>query len=568
MAIVETQGVKMRSRRWLVGFLILLAGLLGVGIGLFTNLRPATSPPAERSSELSPEQARRTGASPNAALPSERSEAPPSNAVSDTATPVARSIAEVTSLLVRCVSSTGAAVPGVSVSCVVTSGDPRSRAGNHLFVAQFNRTSDVNGEFSLESNPQHWAQLSLKSSHYYSKGAIVPFLQRGSVYLLVSPLLDVRIRAIYDDGQPVASTGLFSRPADPMAAARRPEALANWYFKLSRDGTATVTVPSDEPLQCRIDAQVRAGYLKHSQVFSVAELDSGQELQIIVGRHVGTPAGTIRVEWGSAGTEWNLIVEGGGLGVRNEVRVDAGQTGVDVWPLAPGIYRVQLSTRGGARGAVALAWRSEPIELKARETVVVSAKPEPTATVKARLVDESAFAIRGGTLRISNGQYLQFKKGAPGGSPLPKGVLSDPSGNLTLTGLPSGKYQLEAEAWGKEPALFEVNLQPGDVIDVGNIMLRNAAGEVTVELSGMQEGLEYSVFVGRADTGGNIYPAIPVEGGRIVLSKLPVRAYQISAVLRGGGAVSAVRVELTPDQPSQSIRIDVQKLKPAKSPFE
>lgn len=567
MARVETEELKPRSRRWVVGLMLLLAGLLGVGMGLFTNLRSATSPPGEQSAGTSRGHSHHTIALSNRTLPTEGHDVPVANAPPDIATPTPRSIAEVASLLVRCVTTTGETVPGVSVSCVVTSGDPTSRAGNHRFVAQFNRTSDATGEFLIESSPQHWAQLSLKSSQYHSKGVIVSFLHDGRIDMLVSPLLDVRIRAIYDDGQPVATTGFFSRPADAMEAARRPEAIATWYFKLSQDGTATVSVGSDEPLQCGIDAHVRAGYLKHSSVFSVAELTSGQELQIIVRRHDGPP-GTIRVEWEVAGSEWNLIVEGGALGLRNERSVDARETGVDIWPLAPGTYRVLLSTRGGATGAVALAWRSEPIELKARDTVVVKAVPEPTASVRAKLIDVNAFAIEGGTLRISNGQYLHFKRGARGGSPVPKGVLSDKSGTLNLAGLPAGKYWLEAEAWGKEPAFVQVNLRPGDVVDVGNIVLWDAIGEVKIELTGMQEGLEYSVLVGRADTGGPIQPALPVQGGRISLSKLPVRAYQISAVLRGGGAVATVRVELTPDQPSQSIQIDVQKLKPQKSPFE
>lgn len=115
------------------------------------------------------------------------------------------------------------------------------------------------------------------------------------------------------------------------------------------------------------------------------------------------------------------------------------------------------------------------------------------------------------------------------------------------------------------PVVKEVELIPGAEIDLGDIVLHGAAGRIIVELVGMREGHEYGVMLGDSQVAGTVSPLMHAENGRYTF-KVPPRAYHVSATFRRGGRVVNTRVELSEDDPIQTIRIDVSELEPRPSP--
>ncbi len=417
------------------------------------------------------------------------------------------------------------------------------------------KVADPQGKFDLRARRGFHLRLDALMDSHWCRELSTRIVDSAQLVLTFYPAATVNIRALYDDGQPVTNAGML----------RRHQPAASWSFALTVNGTAEVpNVAIDERLECIVFSQGRVGYGEQRVEFTSAQLASGQELLVIV-RALDKPYGALRVLFagGPAGFGGQVLIESSGRGPSAKY-FSKGQSEVLVWPLWPGKqYRVTVSSdEVWNRSQPPLVWRSDWTEVPERQTVDLIAAFQVAATVRARLLDTDSRPIRNAVLRVFTGDYLQY---LPGKEPQP-GVRaewrSDGHGNAVLRGLPPGRVRVEAEAWGREPVARDLELIPGDDLDLGTIALEKATGSVAVELTGMKDGLNYVAYVGSPLNGGTIYPFVRAVQGRCTIENLPLRAYYIGATLERGGSVVAEKVLLAPNQTSLIVRLDVSAIEP------
>ncbi len=324
---------------------------------------------------------------------------------------------------------------------------------------------------------------------------------------------------------------------------------------LADDGTVTVKrVPTDRPLTCKAFCR-RIGYDDGFAEFSVADLNSGQELQIVALKS-DKPLGGIRVNFGGqhSGIDSSVTIES------DDGFVRGGQLGPDRdhWESdkLPAGYRYRVSILGP------WAWRSNWIEVETGKVSTVEATLAPGATVRARLIDADAFPVVRGAMRPTNGSYLCYWGGNPPLPNVPLAWVSDAEGNVCVTGLPAGKITLEAEAAGKEPVSVKCDAVAGQQTDLGQIVLSHAIGTINVELVGTKAGSQYRVFLAQPNEAGVIFPPYRLDDETHVYAELPLRGYTVFATLAGGGSVARAKLNLTPEQYSVTVQLDVSELKP------
>jgi hypothetical protein len=182
-----------------------------------------------------------------------------------------------------------------------------------------------------------------------------------------------------------------------------------------------------------------------------------------------------------------------------------------------------------------------------------------SGSVTARLVDERGKPIGGGVLRVPNGEYVKYDDR---GFAWMSRHISDESGVVQLSGLPPGRIELEAEAFGREVvSVLAIIASFGDT-GIGDIVLSPALGTVKVVLINVKDGVDYNVrMVQPKPFGSFVGPRLPVhEGGRVV-SGLPVRGYRVGVTVGSHGkVVLSDPVLLTLANCEAEIRIDVSSL--------
>lgn len=159
-------------------------------------------------------------------------------------------------LVVRCVNQGGDPIAGVHVQCIITERRPDGDPSNNATVGMFDSLTDDKGEFVLRSRRDHWVQLFLKEEDWqsdpYDASRAVQFTRSTPIEMLLLALSVVRIRAIYDDGTPVASYSTLERPANFDEWIDQPAARRSWGFRFAEDGSARVKAPLDRPLRIRV----------------------------------------------------------------------------------------------------------------------------------------------------------------------------------------------------------------------------------------------------------------------------------------------------------------------------
>lgn len=524
-------------RRLLVLVAMLVAGFLGAwAAGAFhidgwrTSL-PTTSETAESTETERPDTSAEGSKTDLIAGTEQRHAAPPP---SDPATgPVPRRV-----LSVRCVDTQDATVAGALISYQVSLRQYPSSDG----VAR----SDRQGCVKIDCDEGDNVRLESADDAWYFRAIVVQLdvsNRRETVTLTLRPAVRVRIRAAYDDGQPVTYMGSL-HSLDMTGGAIT--------FGLSSDGTADVPrVPVDEPLKCLIFGHQRGGYGDATSEFQPHELASGQELLVLV-RRLGETKGHIRAEFGEVrlGHGTRIIIE-----QKKRVPLDYEMSVYSDHWVSPALIagsEVRLSVLGQ------LAWQSDWITVEGGREIVVKAVLVKSGGVKARILDAAASPVRRGALRLSDGGYLAFV--SPGNLPIaPEDCWSDDEGAAQLLGLPPGKLVIEAWAWGKEPAVVEVEIRAGLVLDLGNLILVAAQGTIELTLEGVREGFEYVAFVIHPG-GGRLYPPESIAGDSHTIRGLPVRNYQICITLKTGGRVVSQPVSLSQSMPNTTVRLNVANL--------
>ncbi|MBX3473930.1 MAG: hypothetical protein KF754_06065 [Planctomycetes bacterium] len=453
---------------------------------------------------------------------------------------------EPVTLNVLCVDPIGAPVPDVSIFVRISPPQRRGQTGSLL--SQSTRAADHVGSLALTSASGNLARLTVEEPSWFANDLVFEFRDSTVVKLVLYPAKSLRVFAQYDDGEPVTYMGSFFRAGSPGVKERD-----NWDFALSSEGRALVPrVAVDQPLSCKIFGWKRAGYDNETVVFSPNELTAGRELRVIVSRDT-RPLGAIRFEFidGAPGFAGSVRLEGPFY--TTSVNFGGRSSSVDASRLSPGTgFRATIM---GPK-----AWRSGPIEVVAFEVTVVKVQFQQGATVTARLLDTQGKPIEHGVLRVSDGDYLQYLTARR--PERPRFLKTAEDGVVTLSGIPPGEIQLEAEAWGKVPVVKTLSLQPASNVDLGDLVLLDGSGEVNVHVTGMREGHKYSAYVGQPKNGGNIYPFVPVVDGKCVIRGLPLRSYYIGVTFTKGGRVVAQRIELSESRTSIDVYLDVSDIDP------
>lgn len=234
--------------------------------------------------------------------------------------------------------------------------------------------------------------------------------------------------------------------------------------------------------------------------------------------------------------------------------------------LAPGDYRVYAYQHVDASATPRLQWRSETVRLKAGETSLVVAAPELSSGVRARLVSTAGEAICPGALRMAAPTYLSWPHELKRSPSIADGTsnengFSDKSGYVLCAGLWAGTVDLQAEAPGYEIATRQVQLMPGQVLDLGVIVLSRATGTieiaVTSEISN-EEG-EYEVLL--LEPGGlAVSERFRFKGPKFRIEHLPLREYAISVndVSEQTGDWSK-HVRLTGESPHATVTFEMKR---------
>lgn len=539
----ENGGNKRPTRRWLtLAALLLLSALAGVWVAS-AWIKPAMPAPVPSDHSHEPQASEQKHPQepdlrPRASVRvAELQPLPPEFARGGSAgeTPDAEDC-----LVVRCNVADGGGAGNVRIR-----GRAAPVSGDAPDGREFLAETDVAGLAIVGGLVGHKVRLEPADDQWYWEPVELSVTASGTVVIVVARARTIRLHAMYDDGLPVTYMGSF-HSADMVSYSRT--------FALSELGTSVVPgIPVDEPLTCLVYAQARAGYERHLVVFTSAELASGTELQIIVPK-AGNKRGNIRIEFdGDVNPSRSLILleREGDTPTNDDLR--GGMKRWDSPPLRPGTWRVTVTGK--------LAWRSEWVEVAGGQITTLRATLHATGSVRARLLDASGAPLKAGALRLSVGRYLAYRSGNP---PVPgdeSAALSDESGVATLHNLPPGQLDVEAEAWGCQPEKKIAVVQPGQVTDLGDLVLGPATGEITVQLTGMRPDLNYVIIIMQPGL-GQVRGDLPVESTSSKVGELPLRSYRVGVTLARSGTIVAETVELTADQPAKLVQIDVSSVKP------
>lgn len=454
---------------------------------------------------------------------------------------------------VECRNPQGEPVPGIAFRCVVQA--PAETIGSDQWFADtFSRVAGQDGSFEVRSTQTHLLTLEPQTQHWYCATIRTTFKKSDTMVVTLRPVATVKIRIQYEDGSPfsgsatIGGLGVWSRAGGDIYLR---------FFRCDGNGLAEMAgVPVDQPLQCVIMSDLKVGYEGYEdQVvrFEPHELTSGRELLMVIAR-TQDPLGKLRVEFQDSmpGPDSTYVLECE-IGLVGSGRFSIGMN--SYWlsgGLEPMKYRFTLLGP--------FAWQSTWLEVSAGRETVVQADLQPSGKIQARLVDSKVDPLKRAILRVPDGSYVNWSKGRPRLGVEAEG-WSNEDGVVTLAGLPPGKFTLTAEARGKEPMILEVEVVAEGTTDIGDVVLADAMGEVTVEITGRRDGVEYAIVVFQP-SGGPVLPFQDVIGDTGVVKGLPLRKYRVTVTGKKGGSLVGEYLTLTPEHPSQTIRIDVSSVKP------
>jgi hypothetical protein len=449
---------------------------------------------------------------------------------------------DVRRLRIECRTVEGEPFPGARIKCTLLA--PAGVSEYDWIPREFFGTGDENGNFLLEGTSATRARFDPVDTKWYFKYVEVTFSEYEVLTIVMQPAGEVRIRATYDDGQPVTYMG--SLHSEDMISY-------SVTFGFSEDGTASIDgIPHSEPLKCLVFAQQRAGYDRHMVEFSPAELASGRELEIVVPRG-SNRRGWIEIQFAESVPEGQFTVV---------LEHDNNTFSPELFPLATGTEKWKSKPlKGGTKWRVTVlgpqAWRSGWIAVDGGEITEVSAELRGAGAVRARLLDSSLQPLEYGALRINDRRVLCYSNSPLGLIPLglPKKWWSDKDGRVQLDGLPVGVLEILAEARGKEENVQEVHIAEGEITDLGDIVLLDAVGEITIQLTNTKPGLKYVATICQT-LSGDIVPSASIIDGTYTWKKLPLAKFHVGVTLEGGGSVVSKIVELSRYQLSHTVFLD------------
>jgi hypothetical protein len=456
---------------------------------------------------------------------------------------------------VMVVSSGGEAIPSVQFRCVVQSPAQTIRTPE-WYAVTYSVTTDEAGSFELSSDPSHVFALEPKAEGWQGTVTKGEFASESTLTVVLRPTMVVRLRIQYDDGQPFQGRASIVGLGRFASAENEPnrDKYSRWFDCDEFGAVLLEDTPVDRPLACRVSSnQMKAGYAgfdDHMQRLEVHELQSGQDLLVII-RPAQDLLGLIQVNVPTqVAQSLSIVVEWKGYPPTTNERLQVKDGSWRSDPLIAGTYRITILGP--------LAWRSEWVEVRKGETTHLTASLQRSGSVRARVVDQAINPIMRGTLRVQDGGYFLYGRATPRADMVGIDGWSDADGVVVLSGLPPGPVTVEGEAWLKEPAIREAEVVSGSTVDIGDVVLHDAVGEITVEITGRKDGIDYFIDVSQPSN-GSVRPDVPLTGNTGTVKGLALRRYHVYVRRSGDGRLIGEYVTLTADHPSQTVRIDVGK---------
>lgn len=451
------------------------------------------------------------------------------------------------SISVVCRTPEGDPVPSVTLRCVIQA-KPETVGTGKWYVEDKHRVTNSAGSIHLTSLRSHLLAIELATDGWYAPVTRSDFSETRVLTIELRPTASVRIRIQYSDGYPYVGRGLLVGIDDPYAN----------YFDCDSNGTSIVEdVPVDRALNCRPCSALKPGYAgpndSQPTKLEVHELTSGRELLVVL-PPATNPDGMIRINFLNG-----YLIRGKYTLQSKQSRVAEGSFATNqdgAWisgTLQPGKYRATFSGNQ--------AWQSDWIEVGPGEETVIEATFQVSGSARARLLDGEGKPVIRGQLRLADGSYISWNKAVPQRGRQMDG-WSDEEGIVVLGGLPPGTLTIEAESKGREPVALQAAIVSGETSDLGDIVLVEATGEITVELTGQNEGVEYAIVVFAPSEGPPILPFQVIHGSSGTVKGLPLRTYDVCVTGKRGGSLVTATVALSRDQPSQSVSLNVASVKP------
>lgn len=403
--------------------------------------------------------------------------------------------------------------------------------------------SDASGQLLVAALPGNTVRVQLDDDNW---GALpVQFVCRAEdaaaeKFIRLHPLCTVAVRARFDDGEPVTSSGGFLSLG-----------VLN-TFDLDEAGYAKVRrVLQSEGVTCTVYSGYRAGYARHEVPVSAHELKTGSEILIIVPKSA-EPFGLIRLLFDDPTLSSSRVIIECSISGPQESSIRQGVRSWDSPKLLSGLeYRITLLGD--------LAWQSPWVGVPSGATTDLRAFPVASASVRATLLTESGAPLPGGTVKLHDGGAVSY---GPRNVPrLPAAMLSNQAGEIVLRGLPPGSHIIEFHAWGRSTVQVSVVVTSGETVELGPIILDPALGSIRVSLVGAQEGKSYDVYL--TDINAAILaPAVRTAQQDVSFERLTLHKYVVSVTLAGGGLVASADAFLDESNTSAAVQIDVSQLKP------
>ncbi len=408
------------------------------------------------------------------------------------------------------------------------------------------KVTDENGEIELAGTFGSGMAVKVKSDGWQiAPGPLTvedDWHIAGSLAILVERTRRIHVAAHYADGQPYDGDIQVGRRSTGTEEA----------VPMTR-GTTDLTVPADDPFWISVYSR-RPGFASTGGNYSRDE--PAPDTVRFVLEPDKSDLGVIEVDLTAFARSDQLLVEFIGVPPLWSEEFRARTSGGGVYispPRRPGGYRVfvredpdgSLYLQHGkippstARASLR-AWQSDIVPVAAGETTRVVALSQKASAVRARLVNERGEALAPGILFVEpdlkaptvwhqhETWYNQPKPWSSIKRRPPWLTLEDGTAELPL--VDPGKRVIGCEAPGYDLALIEVECRPGELHDLGTIVLKPATGVIEIEIVNFDPNLTYSVKLG-AFLGDYLQAGITLDGTtgpKYKFKGLPLRWYFIS----------------------------------------
>lgn len=215
-------------------------------------------------------------------------------------------------------------------------------------------------------------------------------------------------------------------------------------------------------------------------------------------------------------------------------------------------------------------WRSKLFQMQLGNTTVLTPTPAMPAKVTARIVNEAGTPVTPAVITTTPWKYVNWywdaKENATadgGKSSNGEKVNAGPDGRCELGGLMPGKTKLIVEAWRHEVIELELDLPPGETMDLGDIVCKPAQGKVIIRLANHRPDVKYVVWFWTPPPDNPHLVVFQDEPGELFeIDGIPLRPYQIGLAAGNGGETKEFGVvTLSEDNPVFEVVVDVSSLK-------